>query len=225
MPMVESGSGEALPLAPAARPLLLVDQEVGSRAALRNALAARGFEVTAVAGGRAALGAAAERPFAFAVVEIRLGDGSGLALVEELRRLIEATRIVVVTGFDSFASVVVALRAGAIDYLPKPTDPDRVVGCPARARHHPGSGTRHTPRHRPGLLGIHPARIRAVRPQRDQNRAAAPHAPANAAADAGQAVAMSTGTARRRDRSGMSLCAARAARPGRPRCVCVSLEN
>ena len=32
-----------------------------------------------------------------------------------------------VTGFDSFASVVVALRAGAIDYLPKPTDPDRVV--------------------------------------------------------------------------------------------------
>ena len=127
MPMVESGSGEALPLAPAARPLLLVDQEVGSRASLRNALAARGFEVTAVAGGRAALAAAAERPFAFAVVEMRLGDGSGLALVEELRRLNEATRIVVVTGFDSFASVVVALRAGAIDYLPKPTDPDRVV--------------------------------------------------------------------------------------------------
>jgi two-component system, response regulator RegA len=124
---VESGSGEALPLAPAARQLLLVDQEVGSRAALRNALAARGFEVTAVAGGRAALAAAAERPFAFAVVEMRLGNGSGLALVEQLRRLNEATRIVVVTGFDSFASVVMALRAGAVDYLPKPTDPDTVV--------------------------------------------------------------------------------------------------
>ena len=37
MLVVESGSGEALPLAPAARPLLLVDQEVGSRASLRNA--------------------------------------------------------------------------------------------------------------------------------------------------------------------------------------------
>jgi two-component system response regulator RegA len=127
MPMVESGSGEALPLAPAARQLLLVDQEVGSRAVLRNTLAARGFEVTAVAGGRAALAATAERPFAFAVVEMRLGDGNGLALVEELRRLNEATRIVVVTAFDSFASVVVALRAGAVDYLPKPTDPDRVM--------------------------------------------------------------------------------------------------
>ena len=104
-----------------------MDQEVGSRAALRHALGARGFEVTAVASGRAALAAVAERPFAFAVVEMRLGDGNGLALVEQLRRRNEAMRIVVVTGFDSFASVVMALRAGAVDYLPKPADPDTVV--------------------------------------------------------------------------------------------------
>ena len=87
----------------------------------------RGFEVTAVVSGRAALTAVAERPFAFAVVEMRLGDGNGLALVEQLRRRDEAMRIVVVTGFDSFASVVMALRAGAVDYLPKPANPDMVV--------------------------------------------------------------------------------------------------
>ena len=73
------------------------------------------------------MAAAAERPFAFAVVEMRLGDGSGLALVEQLCRLNEATQVVVVTGFDSFASVVAALRAGAVDYLPKPADPERVM--------------------------------------------------------------------------------------------------
>ena len=58
---------------------------------------------------------------------MRLGDGNGLALVEQLRRRDEAMRIVVVTGFDSFASVVMALRAGAVDYLPKPANPDMVV--------------------------------------------------------------------------------------------------
>ena len=43
----------------------------------------RGFEVTAVASVRTAVTAVAERPFAFAVVEMRLGDGNGLALVEQ----------------------------------------------------------------------------------------------------------------------------------------------
>ena len=127
MSIAEAGLGEALPLAPSTGPLLLADQEVGSRTMLRNALATRGFEVVAVASGRAAVAAAAERPFAFAVVEMRLGDGSGLALVEQLCRLNEATQVVVVTGFDSFASVVAALRAGAVDYLPKPADPERVM--------------------------------------------------------------------------------------------------
>jgi two-component system, response regulator RegA len=124
---LKSSDHQAPPLASASEPLLLVDQEIGSRAALRQALGVRGFEVTAVASGRTALTTVAERPFAFAVVEMRLGDGSGLVLVEQLRRRNEAMRIVVVTAFDSFASVVMALRAGAVDYLPKPADPDTVV--------------------------------------------------------------------------------------------------
>ena len=124
---LKSSDHQAPPLASASEPLLLVDQEIGSRAALRQALGGRGFEVTAVASGRTALTTVAERPFAFAVVEMRLGDGSGLVLVEQLRRRNEAMRIVVVTAFDSFASVVMALRAGAVDYLPKPADPDTVV--------------------------------------------------------------------------------------------------
>ena len=52
MSIVEAGLGEALPLAPSTGPLLLADQEVGSRTMLRNALATRGFEVVAVASGR-----------------------------------------------------------------------------------------------------------------------------------------------------------------------------
>ena len=67
--------------------------------------------------------------FAYAAVEIRLGDGDGVALVAQLHEFDPAMRIVVVTGFDSFASVIVALRAGAVDYLPKPIQ----AGEPANA--------------------------------------------------------------------------------------------
>ena len=111
-------------------------------------------------------------PFAFAVVEMRLGDGSP-GPGRELRRLNEATRIVVVTGFDSFAFVVV--RCGcAIDYLPKPTDPDRVVdACWARRSMTFRGPT--DPSASTGSAGNTSSAYRAVRPQRDQDRAAAPH--------------------------------------------------
>ena len=134
MPVVEPDRSEALALDPAAGPLLLVDQETGSRTMLQRGLAKYGFEVVTVAGGQAALAAVAERPFTFAVVEMRLGDGSGLDLVEQLRQHNESMRIVVVTGFDSFASVVMALRCGAIDYLlslPETTS-DKVAVRPQR---------------------------------------------------------------------------------------------
>lgn len=104
----------------AAASLLLVDHESGTRRSLQQALTAKGFAVTGVGSVKEALAAAGEISFAYAAVEIRLNDGHGVALVAQLRVLDPAMRIVVVTGFDSFASVIVALRAGAVDYLPKP---------------------------------------------------------------------------------------------------------
>ena len=70
MPGTKRDRSEALALDPAAGPLLLVDQETGSRTMLERGLAKYGFEVVTVAGGQAALAAVAERPFAFAVVEM-----------------------------------------------------------------------------------------------------------------------------------------------------------
>ena len=46
-----------------------------------------------------------------------LGRGDELELIKELRQFNAAMRIVVTTDVDSFASVVMALRAGADDYI------------------------------------------------------------------------------------------------------------
>jgi two-component system response regulator RegA len=108
------------PVSGVAAPLLLVEGSPGTRACLQRALTGSGFTVTAVPGTRSAEAAAAESVFAYAVVNMRLGDGHGLSLVRKLRGRHPSMWIVVVTDVDSFASVILALRAGANDYLAKP---------------------------------------------------------------------------------------------------------
>jgi ActR/RegA family two-component response regulator len=60
------------------------------------------------------------------VVDLRLTDGSGLDVVPQIRKAREDCRIVMLTGYGNIATAVVAIKAGAIDYLPKPADADQV---------------------------------------------------------------------------------------------------
>ncbi len=107
--------------------LLLVDDEAYSRTRLERPLASTGFTVTSVASALEALQAAADCRFGYAVVELRIGRDSGLGLIAQLRAMDSTMRIVVVTSFDSFASVILALRAGAVDYFSKPVLADELV--------------------------------------------------------------------------------------------------
>ncbi|MGB8840081.1 MAG: response regulator, partial [Aliidongia sp.] len=65
-------------------------------------------------------------PPAFAVVDLRLGDGSGLDIVSAIRTARPNARIVMLTGYGNIATAVAAVKAGALDYLPKPADADAV---------------------------------------------------------------------------------------------------
>jgi two-component system, response regulator RegA len=60
------------------------------------------------------------------VIDLRLSDGSGLDLVSALRQGLPGTRIVMLTGYANIATAVAAVKAGAVDYLPKPADADAV---------------------------------------------------------------------------------------------------
>jgi two-component system, response regulator RegA len=108
-------------------PLLLVEASPGARASLQRVLTARGFTVTGVEGVRTAEVTAAGTRFDYAVIDLRLHDGDSLGLVRQLRERHAAMRIVVVTDADSFASVVLALRAGADGYIPKPVGNGELV--------------------------------------------------------------------------------------------------
>jgi two-component system response regulator RegA len=63
---------------------------------------------------------------AFAVVDLRLGDGNGLEVVKALRDARPDARIVMLTGYGNIATAVAAVKQGAVDYLSKPADADAV---------------------------------------------------------------------------------------------------
>ncbi len=109
--------------------LLIVDDEQNLRNQLAKAMARRGFTVAAAEsvaeGKRLAL---VNRP-KYAVVDLRLGDGSGLEVVEILRQARGDVRVIVLTGYGNIATAVAAVKAGAIDYLPKPADADQVAAA------------------------------------------------------------------------------------------------
>lgn len=109
------------------RSLLLVDDDAPLRRSLARALERRGFQVAA-AGGKieAAELARSARP-EFAVLDLRLEDGSGLELVGTLREFSPDMRVVIVTGYGNIATAVAAVKAGAVDYLAKPVDADDIV--------------------------------------------------------------------------------------------------
>jgi two-component system response regulator RegA len=113
----------------AARTLLIVDDDAPLRERLARALARRGFEVTMADGVTDGAEAARTTRPAYAVVDLRLGDGSGLDVVTALRRARPDTRIVMLTGYGNIATAVAAVKAGAVDYLPKPADADMIVAA------------------------------------------------------------------------------------------------
>jgi two-component system response regulator RegA len=113
-------------LSEAERTLLVVDDDAPLCQRLARAMERRGFVVSTADSVATGTAAATAQPPAFAVVDLRLGDGSGLDVVSALRAARPAARIVVLTGYGNIATAVAAVKAGALDYLPKPADADAV---------------------------------------------------------------------------------------------------
>ncbi len=107
--------------------LLLVDDDEAFLRRLGRAMEKRGFQVEMAGSVAQALLAIAARPPAYAVVDLRLGDGNGLDVVERLRERRDDARVIVLTGYGAIASAVAAVKIGAIDYLSKPADAAEVT--------------------------------------------------------------------------------------------------
>ena len=108
------------------RRLLIVDDDMTFRQRLSQAMEKRGYQVTQAESLASGVRAAKANPPAYAVVDLRLADGSGLDVVAAVREVRPDARIVVLTGYGNIATAVAAVKTGAVDYLSKPADADAV---------------------------------------------------------------------------------------------------
>ena len=118
---------ELQPAIPAERSLLIVDDDKSFLQRLARAMESRGFTVTASETVADGLQQVEKAPPAFAVVDMRLGDGNGLDVISALKRRRPEARGIILTGYGNIATAVTAVKLGAVDYLAKPADADDVV--------------------------------------------------------------------------------------------------
>lgn len=115
------------------RRLLLVDDDRPFLTRLARAMESRGFEVDQAATIDEAMSAMRLNPPDFAVVDLRLEDGNGLDIIEQIRISNPDCKAVILTGYGNIATAVTAVKMGAIDYLAKPADADDVFAALMRS--------------------------------------------------------------------------------------------
>ena len=106
--------------------LLIVDDDSPFRERLSRAMEKKGFFVSQAESVKSAISSVRTKKPAFAVVDLRLGDGNGLEVVKEIQNLKINSKIVMLTGYGNIPTAVAAIKEGAIDYLAKPADADDV---------------------------------------------------------------------------------------------------
>lgn len=106
--------------------LLLVDDDEVFSKTLDRALTRRGYTVSTVNDIDSALVTASNSEYVYAVVDLKLGEDSGLDVVHHLNTRQKQCSIVVLTGFASIATAVEAIKLGASQYLMKPVEIDEL---------------------------------------------------------------------------------------------------
>src|SRR5438876_6442621 len=102
--------------------LLLVDDEESVLLTLEAVLEREGYDVTTATSGHAAMGLVAGERFDAALLDIRLDDMDGIEILEAIHERQPDCAPIMLTGFASLESAVLAIRQGAYDYLMKPCD-------------------------------------------------------------------------------------------------------
>lgn len=107
--------------------VLIVDDDVVFCEVLADALIDRGYQVATAHNIADGMHQAERLEPEYAIVDLRIGQESGLVLTEKLHALDENTRVVILTGYASIATAVEAIKLGAVHYLAKPADADQIL--------------------------------------------------------------------------------------------------
>lgn len=100
--------------------VLVADDDESIRGILTQVLEEDGYALTTATSGEEALELFRKSPFPLLITDIRMGGMSGIELLENVRKTHPETEVIIITSYASLETAIVALRAGAYDYLLKP---------------------------------------------------------------------------------------------------------
>jgi DNA-binding NtrC family response regulator len=115
--------------------VLVIDDEESVRVTLRRALEEEGFSVETAESGRAGLRTVEQAAPDVAVVDLKLGDASGLDVLRDLKSRSPETVTIMISAYGDVQDVVQAMKLGADDYVQKPYDLDEMVRCVTQTLH------------------------------------------------------------------------------------------
>ena len=106
--------------------LIIIDDDLPFRDRLARSMKKKGFVVESFDNSERSSQRISEKNFDYAIVDMRLNDGSGLELIKLIKKSNPKTRSLLLTGYGNIATAVAAIKSGAIDYLPKPAEVDQI---------------------------------------------------------------------------------------------------
>jgi NtrC-family two-component system response regulator AlgB len=111
---------------------LIIDDDPGIRQSIRLCLESDGARVLGVGTPSGAIGALERGRFDVVFLDLWLQSESGLAFLPEILRRQPGAGVIVITAYATFETAVEAMKAGAVDYLPKPFTPEQVRSAARR---------------------------------------------------------------------------------------------
>ena len=106
--------------------LIIIDDDSPFRERLGRSMEKKGFIVETYSNCIDGLKSCQDDKFDYAIVDMRLEDGSGLELIKKIKEISPSTKSLLLTGYGNIATAVAAIKTGAIDYLPKPAEIDQI---------------------------------------------------------------------------------------------------
>ena len=115
--------------------LIIIDDDFPFRDRLSRSMEKKGFNVESFGNAKNSIKRIKEKNFDYAIVDMKLDDGSGLELIRIIKENNPNTKPLLLTGYGNIATAVAAIKSGAIDYLPKPAEIDQIYEALTSSKH------------------------------------------------------------------------------------------
>lgn len=106
--------------------ILVIDDDSSIRESLELYLSEEGYRVRTAETGTEGLNLFVEEPADVVILDIRLPDVDGFAILEDLLEEDEIVKVIMITAYHDMETTITAMKLGAFDYIHKPINIDQL---------------------------------------------------------------------------------------------------